>query len=233
MNDGVIRAPNIWDHPEVYELENDAVDRGAVIESTMRRIHDWSHGHVVDIGCGSGYHLPRFARGAARVTGVEPHPPLVGLARARVGALRAELAERITVEQASAQALPVRRADVAHARWSYFFGPGCEPGLAELHRVLSGGGTAFVIDNDTSRSTFGSWVQRAYPAWDSVALERFWGRHGFQRVPLDISWQFADRAGFEQVVRIEFAPELAEQILADHRGCSVDYAVNLWWRHYP
>ena len=34
------------------------------------------------------------------------------------------------------------------------------------------------------------------------------------------------------MVRIEFAPELAAEILAGHEGTEVDYAVNLWWRRY-
>ena len=37
---------------------------------------------VVDVGCGSGFHLPRFAGlGARSVVGVEPHQPLLELAR--------------------------------------------------------------------------------------------------------------------------------------------------------
>ena len=40
--------------------------------------------------------------------------------------------------------LPDASVDVVHARWAYFFGPGCEPGLAELDRVVRRGGTALV-----------------------------------------------------------------------------------------
>ena len=40
----------------------------------------------------------------------------------------------VAVRVGAAQALPLPDAsvDVAAARWAYFFGPGCEPGLAEL-----------------------------------------------------------------------------------------------------
>ena len=52
------------------------------------------------------------------------------------------------------------------------------------------------------------------------------------REPLTMRWAMRTRADFEAVVRIEFAPELADRLLAEHSGTQVDYAVNLWWRRY-
>jgi ubiquinone/menaquinone biosynthesis C-methylase UbiE len=195
----------------------------------MLAIADWSGRDVLDIGCGTGFHLPRFAERAARVTGVEPHPDLAALARRRTRRLT-----NVSVRQGTAQALPVPDAsvDVVHARWAYFFGPGCEPGLAELSRVVRRGGTAFVIDNDPTRSTFGGWFRRGYPTVDPVAVERFWSLHGWSRTPLDIRWSFSSRADLDSVVRIEFDPDTAEEILAEHAGTEVDYAVNLWSRTF-
>jgi hypothetical protein len=128
--------------------------------------------------------------------------------------------------------VPTSSVDVAHARWAYFFGPGCEPGLRELARVVRRGGTAFVIDNDATRSTFGRWFRRALPAYDATAVERFWARQGWHRRSLDIRWDLPDRAAFEAVVRIEFAPAVAAGILAEHPGTTVDYAVNLFFRTF-
>jgi hypothetical protein len=34
------------------------------------------------------------------------------------------------------------------------------------------------------------------------------------------------------VVRIEFSPEVADAVLAEHPGTEVDYAVNLFWKRY-
>jgi ubiquinone/menaquinone biosynthesis C-methylase UbiE len=189
----------------------------------------WSGLDVLDIGCGTGFHLPRFAATAATVIGVEPHPDLAALARRRTRSLA-----NADVRTGTAQALPVpdSSVDVAHARWAYFFGPGCEPGLAELDRVVRRGGTAFVVDNDVTRSTFGAWFRRGYPSVDPVVVERFWSMRGWTRVPIDMGWSFSSRADLEAVVRIEFTAELAEQILAEHEGTEVDYAVNLWWRRF-
>lgn len=196
----------------------------------MRSLGDWAGRDLLDLGCGTGFHLPRFAATAHRVVGVEPHPDLVALARRRTRRL-----ENVTVLQGTAQAvpLPASSVDVVHARWAYFFGPGCEPGLAELARVVRRGGVAFVIDNDPSRSTFGAWFRRGYPHLPPPAeVERFWSRHGWTRHPLDVSWRFASRADLESVVAIELPQPVAAQVLAEHEGTEVDYAVNLWWRGF-
>lgn len=232
----VIPSPNIWRHPGVYEIENRAVDPDGVIEAAMRSVRGWEGAAVLDIGCGTGFHLPRFAAEAASVIGVEPHPPLVQLARRRVAALPEDGTRgRIEVLQGTAQKLPVPEAsiDVVHARWAYFFGPGCEPGLAEVRRVLRPGGTAFVIDNDATRSTFGRWFQEWLPRYDPAAVEAFWARQGWSRRSLDIRWEMPTREDFEAVVRIEFSQAHADRILASHQGSSVDYAVNLLWYQRP
>ncbi|HET7305142.1 MAG TPA: class I SAM-dependent methyltransferase [Segeticoccus sp.] len=226
-----VPSPNIWNTPDVYELENRGADPDGVLLAAIRRVHDWQDRRVLDLGCGSGFHLPAFATDATRVVGVEPHPPLVQRARERVAGTRLG---NVDVLEGAAQSIPLpdHSVDVVHVRWAYFFGPGCEPGLAELDRVVTTGGTAFVIDNDATRSTFGSWFRRAWPAYDPLAVQRFWTRRGWQREPLQIRWAFGSRADFEQVVRIEFPPETAEWALAHHDGTGVDYAVNLWWRRF-
>lgn len=229
----VIPSPNIWQYADTYELENRGVDADRRIEAAMLRLRSWSSARVLDIGCGNGFHLSRFvAGGAASVIGVEPHRPLVDAARARLAAL--DLLGAAEVRQGSAARLPLPDAsvDVAHARWAYFFGPGCESGLAELDRVMAPGGSAFVIDTDASASTFGSWFRRSLPTWDPVALERFWARKGWEREPLVVRLELPDRASFEAVVRIEFAPALADAILAEHPGHGVDYAVNVYHRSF-
>ena len=195
----------------------------------MRDLHPWDGADVLDIGCGTGFHLPRWAEGARSVVGVEPHPGLAAIAVRRTRRLA-----NVSVVTGTAQQLPLPSAsvDVMHARWAYFFGPGCEPGLAELDRVMRRGGTAFVVDNDTSRSTFGAWFRRGYPTVDADEVERFWSTHGWQRLPLDLEWRFDSRADLEAVVRIELDPRAADEALAGHEGTRVDYAVNLWWRNY-
>ncbi|MGC1206826.1 MAG: class I SAM-dependent methyltransferase [Ornithinimicrobium sp.] len=235
-DDFAVVSPNIWNHADVYEIENRGVDPDGAIWAAMAQIADLRGATVLDLGCGSGYHLPILAAVAANVIGVEPHPPLLTRARRRVAALTEARVgvSGIEVRQGAAQALPVESGsiDVVHARWAYFFGPGCEPGLAELDRVMAPGGTAFVIDNDATRSTFGQWFRRGWPDYDAAAVERFWVRAGWSRTQVEMRWQFDSRADFEAVVGIEFAPQIAAGILAQHEGMGVDYAVNLYHRRY-
>jgi hypothetical protein len=99
------------------------------------------------------------------------------------------------------------------------------------------GGAAFVVDVDATRSTFGRWFSRALPRHDAGAVERFWTRHGWSREPLTIRWSMPTPQDLADVVRIEFAPDQAELVLAeiaddDRLATEVDYAVNLWWRRF-
>jgi ubiquinone/menaquinone biosynthesis C-methylase UbiE len=227
----VIRSPNIWDFPDVYEVENLACDRAGVLDTTLEVLHPLAGADVVDVGCGAGFHLPRLAARGARVVGVEPYLPLVARARGRLpdGGVAAA-----AVVAGEAEALPLadHSVDVVHARWAYFFGAGCEPGLAEVARVLRPGGTAVVIDNDATRSTFGAWFRRSYPAYDALAVQRFWHRQRFTTEHLTISWTFDRREDLESVVRIELPPGPAAAALAGHEGLSVDYAVAVRWRRF-
>ncbi|MED7928949.1 class I SAM-dependent methyltransferase [Nonomuraea sp. LP-02] len=225
---GAIPSPNIWNTPQVYELENRAVDPDRAADAAMRAVRSWDGATVLDIGCGTGYHLPGLAAVAARVIGVEPHGDLAALARRRCALAN------VDVHAAVAQDLPLPDAsvDVAMARWAYFFGPGCEPGLRELSRVLRRGGTAFVIDLDATRGAFGRWFSRTVPAYSAREVEAFWDRHGWQRRPLDLRMAFERRADLEAVLRIEFAPQVAEQAITETPGLELAYPNVLRWRHY-
>jgi hypothetical protein len=94
------------------------------------------------------------------------------------------------------------------------------------------GGTAVVVDNDATRSTFGAWFRLGYPQVDPTSVERFWASRGWSRTPVDVTWRFATRAQLESVVRIELDPGTADTVLAEHEGLEVDYAVNLWSKQF-
>ena len=213
-----------WD-PAAYLQYGD--ERARPFLDLVARVGATDPRTVVDLGCGTGFHLPRWARTARTVRGVEPHPDLAALA-----ARRTARSGNVFVHVGTAQQIPLppTSVDVMHARWAYFLGPGCEPGLRELDRVMRRGGTAFVIDNDPTRSTFGSWFRRGYPTVDPDEVEGFWHAHGWEQHRVTTAWTFDSREDLEAVVRIELAPDLAQEVLAAHAGTVVDYAVNVWSR---
>jgi SAM-dependent methyltransferase len=206
----VIPSPNIWHWPDVYERENRVQDADGVIWAALRAAVPWAGADVLDIGCGDGFHLPVFAAEAASVVGVEPYAPLVARARARVGS-------RAKVLRAGATDLPLPDAsvDLVHARTAYFFGPGCEPGLAEAQRVLRPGGAIAIVDLDASVPPYGDWMRADLPRYDPAGIERFFEREGFSMLRLLTTWRFPDRASLDAVLRIEFSQPVAERALAE------------------
>lgn len=100
MLPGVHPAPNIQTSPDVYEIENGAIDRDGKIEAVMAAIAPWDGKVVLDIGAGTGYHLPHFHRTASHVIAVEPNGPSRLRTMARTAALGLE---RVSVVTGSAE----------------------------------------------------------------------------------------------------------------------------------
>ncbi|MHA6793276.1 class I SAM-dependent methyltransferase [Pseudonocardia bannensis] len=225
-----IPSPNIWNWPEVYEQENRAQDADGALWAALRELAPWADADVLDVGCGDGFHLPVFATEAASVTGVEPHPPLVERARRRVAGL-----PRVQVLEAGAARLPLPDAgvDLVHARTAYFFGAGCEPGLAEADRVLRPGGVLAIIDLDFTAPPYGDWLRADLPRYDPGRVERFFDGLGFTMRRVPTVWRFADRATLEAVLRIEFSAAVADRAIAQTPGLTVPVGYRLHVRSKP
>jgi SAM-dependent methyltransferase len=218
-------APNQGENAALYELENRAVDNGGLVLAAMYTRAPWRGRTIVDLGCGSGYWLTRYTEEAARVVGVEPDPRLLPLA--------AQRDPRAEVLRGSAEHIPLSDAsvDVIHARFAYFFPPGCEPGLAEAMRVLRPGGTLIVVDNDLRHGEFAT-LLRASP-WAAAQgggdpTDAWWAEHGADRQTVHSQWRFAQRDHLEAVLRMEFPADVADQWLSTHPdslGLSYSYAL--------
>jgi ubiquinone/menaquinone biosynthesis C-methylase UbiE len=230
---GVHYSPNIAENPAIYEIENLAADRECLLESAMHAIKSWEDLVVADVGAGTGFHAVRFAEMAREVIAIEP-----------IDHLRSAIFERasergagnVSVVAGSAEStgLPDHSVDIVHARFAYFFGPGCEAGLREVERVIRPGGAFFVIDNDWRRGQFAKWLRSAPIAnqFDPEAIDVFWAAHGFTAQEVLSSWSFASRSDLEAVVSIEFPADVAARILAAHRGNRGSYVYRLYWRVY-
>ncbi len=218
--------------PELYDAENAAVDPERRLEAAMWRIAPWGDATVLDLGCGTGFHLPRFAEAARHAIGVEPEPGLRRRSMQRVLTLGLD---NVSVLLGAAAAVPLAddSVDLVHARFAYFMGSDCDPGIAEVSRVLRPGGTFFVIENDYRRGLFAEWLRRSwFPDFDADADDAFWRDRRFDRTPVHSAWQFTTRSDLEAVVQMEFGPH-AEALLAGHQGRTVDYRYRLLHRTEP
>jgi SAM-dependent methyltransferase len=248
-------APNIGGHPDVYETENRGIDPDGHVLAAMRRIAPWDGRRLLDLGCGTGFWLPGYAKDASNVIGVEPDPMLRAQALTRVAGLPG-----VDVVPGSAERLPLadRSVDVVHARFAYFLDPGVErepargasgsrggggpggqagraagadAGLTEVMRVLAPGGSLVVVDNDYRWGQFADLLTAGSrrPTRDTAAaVDGWWRQRGARRFEVRSRWQFADRADLAAVLTIEVPAEVARAWLARHplaTGLSCGYVL--------
>lgn len=205
------RAGNQAGDPDTYEIENAAIDPHGVLDAALRAVAPWAGKDVVDLGCGTGFWLPRYAETAKTVIGVEPDPGLLDRARARGHRVEHGSAEHIPLPDASV--------DVVHARFAYFFPPGVDKGLAEARRVLRPGGALVVIDNDQRWGEFADLLRGsawAAPQGRADVTDAWWAERGAERHTVKSAWEFATRKDLEDVLRLEFPPPIAADWLDRH-----------------
>jgi SAM-dependent methyltransferase len=223
-------APNIGRHPGVYQLENEALDRAGHVLDALRARAPWAGKTIVDLGCGTGYWLARYARDAARVIGIEPDAVVRAAAIRAMAALPAPrgvtepgapLAVRPEVLAGSAEhtGLPDACADVVHARFAYFFPPGADAGLAEVLRILRPGGRLLVVDNDYRWGEFSGLLSAASskPVREVAAtVDQWWRERGARRHEVRSELRFARRQDLAAVLHIEFPEQVAADWLSRH-----------------
>ncbi|GFZ90071.1 class I SAM-dependent methyltransferase [Nesterenkonia alkaliphila] len=226
-----IRAANQRGDPQLYELENQAMDPDGALWTALEQAAPWAGRTLVDLGCGSGYWLPAY-HAAGRLIAVEPDEDLLPLARAR------DSSAEMLHGSAEHLPLPDASADVVHARFAYFFPSrhfDPEPGLREVQRVLKPGGRLVVVDNDSLSGQFAELLQ-ASPGSQAQGhgdySTRWWAERGAVTTPVMSSWEFGSRQDFEDVLYLEFG-ETAGPWLAAHpeaTGLSYGYLLHTWTR---
>jgi SAM-dependent methyltransferase len=223
-------SANITENPVVYELENAAFDSDGHVWAAMQQLAPWAGRTIVDLGCGTGFWLPRYLADASAVIGLEPHPAVRAAAVARMAACGA--AVEVRAGSAEHSGLPDASVDVIHARFAYFFGPGREAGVAEALRILRPGGALVVVDNDYRWGDFAALLRAGLVARgtvDPAAVDRFWRQAGATGFDVRSSWRFATPAQLAAVLRIELPRDVADGWLAAHPGAvGLSYGYRLW-----
>jgi ubiquinone/menaquinone biosynthesis C-methylase UbiE len=236
---------DIYDYPGshdkvTYDLENAIADPHRRIELFMETLAPFDGVALADIGAGGGYHACLYARKAARVYALEPAPAMLRQLYARVA--ESGLAN-ISILAADAENMPLRDnwVDVAHARFAYFFGPeggsvrSCEPGIAEVMRILRPGGWFFIIDNALTTGEFAGILSRyGYAQGRSAAMQEasdaFYARHGFHHATVESTWTAPDRDALRRVMAMEFASQKAEAIMSEIVGTELSYHYRVYYR---
>lgn len=116
---------------------------------------------VLDVGCGPGTAVRAAARLGATVTGVDPSPVMLRLARVSTRSRRG-----VTLLEGTAEALPLAddAVDVAWAIASAHHWDDPVAAFAELHRVLAPGGRLLVAERDVKEGAKGHGAHGASPA---------------------------------------------------------------------
>lgn len=138
-----------------------------VMERTgLSRWRDWltrgAQGRTLEVGCGTGRNLPRYAPGTWLVA-IEPDAHTLAKARQR--------APGVPLVRASAEALPFRDGafDTVVSSLVFCSVPRPEVGLAEVKRVLADEGQLRMLEHVRSDGWYGPVQDTIQPAWTCVA----------------------------------------------------------------
>ena len=125
-------------------------------------------------------------------------------------------------------------ADVVHARFAYFFGPGAEAGLAEVQRILAPGGIFLAIDNSWSGGDFARLLRASTvgnAAIDPDEVHHWWVEQGAQRHDVEGAWIAASTEELDKILRLEFPSEVVDDFMTNHHQAKLTYHFALYeWR---
>jgi SAM-dependent methyltransferase len=127
-------SPGFFDDLDAYHFEK--------LHHLLRLVDfdAWRGRRVLDVGCGAGVEVVRFARGGAEVVGVDVSDAAIGLTRDNLG--HRGLRARLTVADGEALPLADASVDFVFAHGVVQYAADDRRVVAECHRVLRPGGTA-------------------------------------------------------------------------------------------
>lgn len=131
------------------------------------RVIPAAEGRVLEIGIGSGLNLPYYATSVEHVTGLDPSPKLLAMAReaARSTSLPLELIEH------GAEEIPMQDGsiDTVVTTWTLCSIPEAQRALGEMRRVLKPAGRLLFVEHGRSPdSGVRRWQDRLTPVWRRI-----------------------------------------------------------------
>jgi ubiquinone/menaquinone biosynthesis C-methylase UbiE len=159
------RRPDFGKRASTYDRLRPADANWRELLEVLVRAGDLDGRRVLDVGCGTGLVAAALAE-RARVTGVDPEPEMLAVARGRVPPeveLRQAPAEELPFEDASFDAAVLRLVVHLVDRSRAF---------PELRRVLAPGGRLVVATFDPAHFA-GFWLNRLLPSLERIDRARF------------------------------------------------------------
>ncbi len=132
-----------------------------------RRVTQAVHGHVLEIGIGSGGNLPHYPRSVEKVVGVDPSRKLLTMACQRASACGFP----VNLVEASAEALPLpdNSIDTVIGTWVLCSVSDPSAALQEIRRVLRPGGCfRFVEHGFSPQRQVNIWQICLNPIWRQI-----------------------------------------------------------------
>jgi S-adenosylmethionine-diacylgycerolhomoserine-N-methlytransferase len=129
---------------------------------------------ILDVGCGTGWALPRLARRGAHVTGIECARPMLARARGRAERLR-DASPPIAFDDRPYGSHGEYRgtADAIVFSYSLSMMPPFEPILASAHGDLRPGGQVAVVDFlEPANAAVGAWLSANHVTLGDARLRR-------------------------------------------------------------
>jgi ubiquinone/menaquinone biosynthesis C-methylase UbiE len=213
---------------ELFELMAQAIDPEDRISLAMQNIAPIEGRVMLDVGAGVGDRTIRYACLASHVYALEPDPAALPILRC---CIKSSGLSNITVVHAGAEEIPMEDSstDVVYATWAYFFGPGSEPGLREVERVVRPGGDIVVVQNygHDELSLFWSSKENECETWPT-----WFNARGFSCQVIDTIWRF--RTQDETLAVLEFLwGERARSYVLKNEALAFNYRVAIYHHRTP
>ena len=213
---------------DIFARMAEAIDPDERIPAAMQAAAPIQGRVLLDVGAGVGDRTIQYAQVASQVYALEPDAWVLPMLRGRI---KSAGALNVVVVPAGAASIPLDdgSVDAAYATWSYFFGPGSEPGLREVERVVCAGGDIVIVQNYGRDELSNFWASsesecETWPQW--------FAEHGFTCQVVNTVWRFGTLEDAERVLTFLWG-QSARSYVRETGQTEFGYRVAVYHRRVP